>query len=331
MLDAFQKLLLKLPPESAHTVALNLLRAIGPILPLKRSLAPITLMGLELPNPVGLAAGLDKNGICLPAWKALGFGFVEVGTVTPYPQSGNLKPRLFRLPSAQALINRLGFNSEGMEAVYQNLKKRPHDLIVGVNIGKNKDTPLSSAVEDYRAVLQKLYPVADYFVLNISSPNTPGLRELQSQAYRDPLLFQIKILLEKLNQQAGLKKPLLVKIAPDLSEEMVADLSESFIQTEINGVIATNTTLERRGVQGLPGAEEGGGLSGRPLFERSTLILEQFARQLSGQIPLIGVGGILSKADVFVKKEAGASAVQLYTGFIYRGTTLIQEAVSAWC
>ena len=319
--------LFSLEPEQAHTLTEALLHRVGPWIPSKGLHQPIQLMGLDLPNPIGLAAGLDKNGLCLAAWKALGFGFVEVGTVTPRPQPGNPKPRLFRLPAHSAIINRLGFNSLGMEAVGQHMKNRPHDLVVGINMGKNKDTPLEEAANDYLAVMTHLFSVADYFTVNISSPNTPGLRVLQEKAFLEPLLLQLKESLFQLNQKHHTQKPLVVKIAPDLCEETIVGMAESFISCQIDGIIATNTTVDHQRVKDDPQGHEEGGLSGQPLFSASTHVLKILAEQLQNRIPLIGVGGITDKASAEAKFKAGAKAIQLYTGFVYKGPALIRECV----
>jgi dihydroorotate dehydrogenase len=321
--------LFMLPPEAAHNLTLALCHCFPAMVYQPLIEKPTALMGLTLRNPVGLSAGLDKNAQCLPAWKAMGFGFVEIGTVTPQPQCGNPKPRLFRLPKYQAIINRLGFNGLGMEVVAENLSKRPNDLVIGVNIGKNKDTPLEKAVTDYNKVLQRLYPYGDYFTLNISSPNTPGLRTLQQRVYLEPLLMQMQEALFLLNQKSGIKKPLVVKIAPDLMEEELNECSEIFLECQLDGIIATNTTLDHSTVLQEPCGQEAGGLSGAPLYIRSTEVLRFLSGRLKNKIALIGVGGILSGQDALLKMISGAEAVQIYTGFIYRGPALIKEIVSA--
>lgn len=322
-----RSLLFQLPPESAHGLTLALLHWAPWLVTQPTSVKPISLMGLTLPNLVGLAAGLDKNAYCLPAWKAMGFGFVEIGTVTPRPQPGNPKPRLFRIPESQAIINRLGFNGLGMQAVAKNLINRPKDLVVGINIGKNKDTSLEDAVQDYQAVLQTLYTFGDYFTLNISSPNTPGLRTLQQKDYLEPLIMRVKESLAILNQKSGQKKPLVVKIAPDLSEEELSECVDIFLQCQLDGIIATNTTLDHSAVLDKPYGQEAGGLSGAPLYEKSTEVLRFLSGTLRGKIPLIGVGGILSGQEARLKIVSGADAVQIYSGFIYQGPRLIQEII----
>lgn len=326
--NLIKPLLFCLEPEKAHTLTEVILSKVGPLLPCRRFERPSTLMGLTLRNPVGLAAGLDKNAKCLWAWRAMGFGFVEVGTVTPRPQTGNPKPRLFRLPEYQAIINRLGFNSLGMHGVEPYLNHRPNDFIVGLNAGKNKETPLENAYEDYAAVISHLFSRADYFTVNISSPNTPGLRYLQEKAYLEPLLSRLKELLVLKNQCCGTKKPLLLKIAPDLSLEAIEILSEVCEQVEIDGIIATNTTIDHQSVAKHPLAAQEGGLSGRPLLAPSTQVLQTLHQHLKGKIPLIGVGGVVDKASAQKKWEAGASAIQLYTGFIYQGPQLIADILS---
>ena len=320
--------LFRLPPEAAHDLTLALCHWFPSLVQQPLILKPTRLMGLTVRNPVGLSAGLDKNATCLNAWKAMGFGFVEIGTVTPKPQAGNPKPRLFRVPKSQAIINRLGFNGLGMETVAQNLSKRPKDLVVGVNIGKNKDTPLEEAVQDYHKVLQRLYPWGDYFTLNISSPNTPGLRTLQQRVYLEPLLMQMREALFLLNQKSGIHKPLVVKIAPDLTEEELGECADIFLECKLDGIIATNTTLDHSAVLDHPFGQESGGLSGAPLYVRSTEVLRFLSQRLKNQIPLIGVGGILSGQDALLKMISGAEAVQIYTGLIYRGPALIQEILA---
>lgn len=316
--DCLRPILFRLPPETAHDLTLLLCHYCPWAASQALILQPTRLMGLQLRNPVGLAAGLDKNATCLPAWKAMGFGFVEIGTVTPHPQLGNSKPRLFRVPESRALINRLGFNSLGMEVVAQHLAKRPKDFIVGINIGKNKETPLGEAVHDYEQVLQRLYSFGDYFTLNLSSPNTPGLRTLQQKMYLEPLLLQMKEALFQLNQQSGIQKPLVVKISPDLTASELIECAEIFLNSELNGIIATNTTIHHS-------EREQGGLSGEPLYLCSTDMLRTLSQCLKNKIPLIGVGGIMTRQDARLKMLSGADAVQIYTGLIYQGPRLIRE------
>ena len=301
---------------------------------------PITLAGLRLPNRVGLAAGLDKNARCIDGLAAMGFGFVEVGTVTPRAQPGNPRPRLFRLPQAQAVINRMGFNNEGLQAFVRHVEssrfhrhRKPQDagerLILGLNIGKNADTPIERATDDYLLGLSGVYPYADYVTVNISSPNTKNLRDLQSDAALHALLAALKARQGELAAQHGRQVPLFLKIAPDLDAAQVQAIAEALQRHAIEGVIATNTTLTRDAVQGLPHADEAGGLSGAPVRAASTRVIGQLRAALGPGYPIIGVGGILSGADALAKIEAGADAVQLYTGLIYRGPALVTEVARA--
>lgn len=327
-------LLFQFDPETAHDWTLCLLRSI-PIAPLGGILAacvpaaPRRVMGIDFPNPVGLAAGLDKNGECIKAWEALGFGFVEIGTVTPRPQPGNPKPRMFRLPKAQALINRMGFNNKGVDYLIEQVRRSGFKGVLGINIGKNADTPAERAVEDYLTGLRKVYPWARYVAVNISSPNTPGLRDLQYGAALDRLLGALKDEQRRLADEQGRYVPLAVKIAPDIADADLPTVGRALVRHAIDAVIATNTTFSRAGVEGLPHADETGGLSGAPLRDRSTAVVRQLTDILGGALPIIAVGGISSGADAAAKIAAGASLVQLYTGFIYRGPELIREAVMA--
>lgn len=284
-------------------------------------------MGLSFPNPVGLAAGLDKNGECIDGLAALGFGFIEIGTVTPRPQPGNPKPRLFRLPEAEALINRMGFNNKGVDYLVEQVKKARYRGILGINIGKNRDTPLDRALDDYLIGLRKVYPYASYVTVNISSPNTPGLRDLQAGENLYHLLSGLRQERENLAQRHGRRVPLAVKIAPDLESEQIKQIADALVEFEIDAVIATNTTASREGVEGLAHGEETGGLSGRPLFGKSTDVVARLSQALQGAIPVIGCGGIASTEDARRKFEAGADLIQIYTGFIYRGPALIREIV----
>jgi len=291
--------------------------------------APLTCMGLAFPNRLGLAAGMDKSASAVDAWAALGFGFVEVGTLTPRPQPGNPKPRLFRLPEHEALINRMGFNNPGIEAAVRRLRRRKTRAVVGVNIGKNFDTPNNEAVRDYLTCLKAAYPVADYIAVNISSPNTKGLRDLQAEDSIRALLAALKTEQARLAGEHGEKKPLLVKIAPDLDGQQIEALARVFNELAVDGVIATNTTIGREAVAGHPLAGEAGGLSGAPVRERSTLVVQAFRMLLRKGTPVIGGGGILSGADALEKHSAGADLVQLYSGLVYRGPGLITEALEA--
>jgi dihydroorotate dehydrogenase len=322
--------LFRLDPEKAHNLALNGLRLFHKLeFPAFFQHAikstPQQIMGITFPNPVGLAAGLDKNGEYIDALAALGFGFLEIGTVTPRPQLGNPKPRLFRLPQAEAIINRMGFNNKGIDALIENVKRAKFQGVLGINIGKNFDTPNERAVEDYLHCLQKAYPYASYVAVNISSPNTEGLRELQRENELPALLETLKEQQHRLAQKHQKYLPLAVKIAPDLENGQIAAIADALIKFEIDGVIATNTTVSREGVENLRFGNEAGGLSGRPLRERATKIIRQLDSLLAGKIPIIGVGGIGSAKDAQGKFEAGARLVQIYTGLIYRGPRLIRE------
>jgi dihydroorotate dehydrogenase len=284
---------------------------------------------LQFANPVGLAAGLDKNADCVDALGALGFGFVEVGTVTPKPQDGNAKPRLFRLTRERAIINRMGFNNKGVDHLVERLKQRRYRGIVGVNIGKNLTTKVEDAVNDYLVCLRKVYCFADYIVVNLSSPNTPGLRSLQFGEQLEALLTTLQRERSVLAAQHGRDVPLLLKIAPDLSADEVAGIAATVLKCGIAGVIATNTTLGRTGVETSAYAKEAGGLSGAPLTAASTLVLQQLTTALGGKVPVIGVGGVMQGEDAVAKMAAGAVLVQVYSGFIYRGPALLRETVEA--
>jgi len=284
------------------------------------------VMGLKFPNRIGLAAGLDKEGNTIDALGRLGFGCVEIGTITPRPQAGNPKPRLFRLVNHEAIINRMGFNNPGIDAGVANVRSaKSFDGIVGFNIGKNKDTPNENAADDYLTCLRKAYPVADYVAVNLSSPNTPGLRDLQGAEASARLLETLKKEQQKLASEHGRQVPLLFKVAPDLDETHIRDLSQVFLNGGLDGLIATNTTLDRDTVAGHPRAAEAGGLSGRPVFRKSTATLAAFASHLGSQIPIIGVGGIASLEDAREKIRAGATLVQIYSSFIYQGPPLVRE------
>ena len=289
---------------------------------------PVEVMGITFKNPVGLAAGLDKNGECIDAFGAMGFGFIEVGTVTPRPQLGNDKPRLFRLIPAEGIINRFGFNNLGVDKLVENVKKSTYDGVIGINIGKNKDTPIEKGAEDYLICMEKVYQYAGYIAVNISSPNTPGLRSLQYGEALDDLLSQLKQKQIELTELHGKYVPLALKIAPDLDDDEIVQVCESLIRHNIDGVIGTNTTLDRTLVEGMDHCDEMGGLSGRPLQNKSTDVIRKMAIALNGALPIIGVGGIDSAVSAREKIQAGAQLVQVYTGFIYHGPRLVKDIVN---
>jgi dihydroorotate dehydrogenase len=322
--------LFRLDPEVAHDLALKSLCALGPGAALLGAGSDAgearEVMGISFPNPVGLAAGLDKNGEYIDGLAALGFGFLEIGTVTPRPQPGNPKPRLFRLTEHEAIINRLGFNNAGVEQLLKNVDRAAYRGVLGINIGKNFDTPIERAADDYLECLSAVYGRASYVTVNISSPNTRNLRDLQSPEALDHLLGALMARRASLAAQTGLRKPIAVKVAPDLDDEQVAAIAGLAVKHQVDGLIATNTTISREAVAGHPVAGEGGGLSGRPVFGPSTAVLRKLAGHLAGRVPLIGVGGILDGADARAKFDAGASLVQVYTGFIYRGPEVIAAA-----
>ncbi|WP_395740253.1 quinone-dependent dihydroorotate dehydrogenase [Prosthecobacter sp.] len=323
--------LFKLDAEKAHTFTVKMMIIAHRLGMLKSVVSgpqqPRSVMGLTFPNVLGLAAGMDKSASAVEAWGALGFGSVEVGTLTPRPQPGNPKPRLFRLPEHEALINRMGFNNPGIQSAVKKLEKRRTKAVVGVNIGKNFDTPNEDAVKDYLICLKAAYRVADYIAVNISSPNTKGLRDLQAEGAVRELIAALK------NEQASLKRehgktvPLLVKIAPDLNDMQIEALARVFNEQHIDGVIATNTTIDRESITGHRLANENGGLSGRPVRERSNLVLQAFRMLLKEQIPIIGVGGIVHGTDAAEKLKAGAALVQVYSGLVYRGPALVREVL----
>ena len=334
MYSLLRPLLFTLAPETAHHLTLDALQVayklrLLPLVAPQPAADPLTVMGLTFKNPVGLAAGLDKNGAYIDALAALGFGFIEIGTVTPRPQPGNPKPRLFRLPEAQAIINRMGFNNLGVDALLENVKRSRYQGILGINIGKNFDTPIERAADDYLIGLRKVYAHASYVAINISSPNTKNLRQLQGGDELDALLSQLKAEQEKLAEQHGKYVPLALKIAPDLESEQIQQIATLLMRHRIDGVIATNTTLSRNGVEHLPQHSEAGGLSGAPVRDKSTAVIRQLAAALQGALPIIGVGGILSGAAAVEKMQAGASLVQVYSGLIYRGTDLVAECAAA--
>ncbi|AJF72479.1 MULTISPECIES: quinone-dependent dihydroorotate dehydrogenase [Raoultella] len=328
-----RKALFQLDPERAHEVTFQQLRRVSgtPLEMLIRQKVPskpVTCMGLTFKNPLGLAAGLDKNGECIDALGAMGFGSIEIGTVTPRAQPGNDKPRIFRLVAAEGLINRMGFNNLGVDNLVENVKKAHFDGILGINIGKNKDTPVEQGKDDYLICMEKVYPYAGYIAINISSPNTPGLRTLQYGDALDDLLSGIKNKQLELQQKHQKYVPVAVKIAPDLSLEELIQVADSLVRHNIDGVIATNTTLDRSLVQGMQYCDETGGLSGRPLQLKSTEIIRMLATELNGRLPIIGVGGIDSAIAAREKIAAGATLVQIYSGFIFKGPPLIKEIVT---
>ena len=334
MYSILRSLMFRLPAETSHDLALDMIGAAGRLGLARRLLRPVApqpveVMGLKFANPVGLAAGLDKNAVAVDGLGAMGFGFIEVGTVTPRPQPGNPKPRMFRLPQAQAIINRMGFNNQGVDALLERLQGVDYDGVLGINIGKNAVTPVENAVDDYLTCLRKVYAYADYVTLNLSSPNTPGLRTLQYGDALKALLEPIKQAQLQLQQEHGRYVPLALKIAPDMNDEELRLVANTLLEQGMDAVIATNTTLSRDAVQGLEHADEAGGLSGAPLTERSTEVVRTLAEELAGRLPIIGVGGIFSGADAAAKIAAGASLVQLYSGFIYRGPELVRECVDA--
>ncbi|BAN47797.1 quinone-dependent dihydroorotate dehydrogenase [Metapseudomonas resinovorans] len=329
-----RELLFSLSPETSHELSIDLIGA-GGRLGLNRLLTktpaslPVKVMGLEFPNPVGLAAGLDKNGDAIDGFAQLGFGFVEIGTVTPRPQPGNPKPRLFRLPEAEAIINRMGFNNQGVDHLLARVRAAKYDGVLGINIGKNFDTPVERAVDDYLICLDKVYAHASYVTVNVSSPNTPGLRSLQFGDSLKQLLDALRVRQESLAAQHGRRVPLAIKIAPDMSDEETVLVAKALLESGMDAVIATNTTLGREGVEGLPYGDEAGGLSGAPVRDKSTNTVKVLAGELAGRLPIIAVGGITEGRHAAEKIAAGASLVQIYSGFIYKGPALIREAVDA--
>ncbi|MES2296959.1 MAG: quinone-dependent dihydroorotate dehydrogenase [Pseudomonadota bacterium] len=330
-------LLFALDAESAHNLTLPALRraaALGLTRALRRPPAdPRTVMGITFPNPVGLAAGLDKDGAYIDGLAALGFGSIEVGTVTPRAQPGNPKPRMFRLPQAQGIINRMGFNNGGVDAFVANVQAskfyQNKEGVLGLNIGKNADTPIERAADDYLLCLQKVYPYASYVTVNISSPNTKNLRQLQGASELDALLAQLKEAQARLADQHKRYVPLTLKIAPDIDDEQIKNIAGALLRHQIDGVIATNTTLSRTAVEGMRHGAEAGGLSGAPVFALSNHVIGALKRELGDALPIIGVGGIMRGADARAKMEAGAQLVQLYSGLIYAGPALVRECALA--
>jgi dihydroorotate dehydrogenase len=330
-------LLFSLDPEAAHNLTLPALRRAAAAR-LTRGIRkpapdPRTVMGITFPNPVGLAAGLDKDGAYIDGLAALGFGSIEIGTVTPRAQAGNPKPRMFRLPARHAIINRMGFNNGGVDAFVANVQAskfyQEKQGVLGLNIGKNADTPIERAADDYLHCLRKVYPYASYVTVNISSPNTKNLRQLQGASELDALLSQLKQEQARLADQHGRYVPLALKIAPDIDGDQIHDIADALLRHNIDGVIATNTTLNRRDVEGLRHANEAGGLSGAPVFDLSNIVVRALKQELGNQVPIIGVGGIMRGADAKAKIAAGAQLVQLYSGLIYAGPALVRECAAA--
>lgn len=334
MYESLRPLVFQFPPEKAHWLALEAARLVGGTGLLERlwpvpASEPVHVMGLSLPNPVGLAAGLDKEGRYMDALGALGFGFLEIGTVTPRPQAGNPRPRLFRLPDHDAIINRMGFNNPGLEVVAANIRASRYSGILGVNVGRNKDTPAAQAVDDYLAGIERMWSLADYLTINVSSPNTPGLRDLQHGDALRSLLASVRDKQLALTDSRGHYVPIAVKVAPDMDEAAIGFMAAALREVGMDGVIATNTTVDHSAVLRDPFGEETGGLSGRPLAEPSTQVIRQLRAELGAEFPIIGVGGIVSGAAAQAKIRAGASAVQLYSGLIYQGPQLVAECIEA--
>ncbi|MGB2831723.1 MAG: quinone-dependent dihydroorotate dehydrogenase [Methylotenera sp.] len=322
--------LFQFDPEIAHDITIKSLKiaerlGVLNLYPAPPVCRPRQVMGITFPNPVGLAAGLDKNAAVIDGMAALGFGFIEVGTVTPRPQPGNPKPRLFRVKEAQGIVNRFGFNNLGVDNLIENVKAAEYKGVLGINIGKNFDTPMENAVDDYLICMRKVYAYASYITVNISSPNTKNLRALQEKDALSSLLATLKLEQTKLANQHGQYVPVALKIAPDLEREQINEIADLLMEHKIDSVIATNTTLARDMVKGMEHAEETGGLSGAPVREKSTLVIQQLSQRLQGAVPIIGVGGILSGADAVEKIAAGADLVQVYSGLIYKGPKLVHD------
>ena len=322
--------LFQLDAEKAHDITLKSLKwaeksgALN-VYPKPPVCAPRQVMGITFPNSVGLAAGLDKNGAVIDGIAKLGFGFIEIGTVTPRAQPGNAKPRLFRVKEAQGIINRFGFNNLGVDNLVENVKTAQYKGVLGINIGKNFDTPIENATDDYLIGMRKVYAYASYITVNISSPNTKNLRALQEKEALSSLLASLKLEQSKLAQQHGKYVPITLKIAPDLTQDQVIEIADLLMQHQIDGVIATNTTLSRDAIKGMQNSEETGGLSGTPVRNQSTIVIQQLSNQLQGALPIIGVGGILSGADAVEKVASGASLIQIYSGLIYKGPELVHD------
>jgi len=329
--DLIRPVLFGLDAETAHEAAIGALHMAGRALPAARPVfaGSTTVMGLAFPNRVGLAAGLDKNGEAIDGLARMGFGFIEIGTITPRPQPGNPRPRMFRVPEARGIINRMGFNNHGVDALLANVRAAKFKGILGINIGKNFDTPIEKAADDYLICLDKVYSSASYITVNISSPNTKNLRQLQGESELDALLSALKQRQTELAEQHGRYVPMTLKIAPDLDEAQIINIADALRRHRMDGVIATNTTLARDKVQNLPNGNEQGGLSGAPLTDASTALITRLAEALAGELPIIGVGGIMTGADARAKLQAGAALVQVYSGLIYRGPALVRECIEA--
>lgn len=330
--DLIRPLVFNFDPEQAHGLTLKTLaraEKCGVLPRVNPHTQPTTLMGLALPNPIGLAAGMDKNGECIDGLAALGFGFIEIGTVTPRPQAGNPKPRLFRSPEHQAIINRMGFNNDGIDQMIRNIARSQYRGVLGINIGKNATTPIENAADDYLICLEKAYAHASYITVNISSPNTQNLRSLQGGDELSKLLTALKNKQAALATQHSRYVPLAVKIAPDLDEAQIADIAHVVLQTEMDGIIATNTTIDKSALGASPLAQEAGGLSGAPVRKPSNRVLKALAQELAGKVPIIGAGGVLSGKDAAEKIQLGATAVQIYSGMVYRGPELVKECLTA--
>ncbi|MDK4528053.1 quinone-dependent dihydroorotate dehydrogenase [Kingella kingae] len=330
--DLIRPLVFNFAPEQAHGLTLKTLaraEKCGVLPRVNPHTQPTTLMGLALPNPIGLAAGMDKNGECIDGLAALGFGFIEIGTVTPRPQAGNPKPRLFRSPEHQAIINRMGFNNDGIDQMIRNIARSQYRGVLGINIGKNATTPIENAADDYLICLEKAYAHASYITVNISSPNTQNLRSLQGGDELSKLLTALKNKQAALATQHSRYVPLAVKIAPDLDEAQIADIAHVVLQTEMDGIIATNTTIDKSALGASPLAQEAGGLSGAPVREPSNRVLKALAQELASKVPIIGAGGVLSGKDAAEKIQLGATAVQIYSGIVYRGPELVKECLTA--
>lgn len=330
--DLIRPLVFNFDPEQAHGLTLKTLaraEKCGVLPRVNPHTQPTTLMGLALPNPIGLAAGMDKNGECIDGLAALGLGFIEIGTVTPRPQAGNPKPRLFRSPEHQAIINRMGFNNDGIDQMIRNIARSQYRGVLGINIGKNATTPIENAADDYLICLEKAYAHASYITVNISSPNTQNLRSLQGGDELSKLLTALKNKQAALATQHSRYVPLAVKIAPDLDEAQIADIAHVVLQTEMDGIIATNTTIDKSALGASPLAQEAGGLSGAPVREPSNRVLKALAQELASKVPIIGAGGVLSGKDAAEKIQLGATAVQIYSGMVYRGPELVKECLTA--